>query len=144
MLILFDYLRLDQSNMRVSASLKPAKQPPSISEIIGACNPECKRRRTLIVPGSSALTTVLFVHLFLLILFVFNILDLTLLSCRKNAFLLCKAFPSKPPPHAFRADIDWRKLKHSITQIPLPSVISPIEQEREDTVAHRAIQSTRQ
>src|SRR5271169_3314825 len=35
MLILFDYLRLDQSNMRLSASLKPAKQPPSINEIIG-------------------------------------------------------------------------------------------------------------
>src|SRR2546421_12392472 len=107
MLVLFDYLRLDQSNVRLSASLKPTKQPPSINEIIGTCNPECKRWRTLIVPGSPALTNMLFVHFFLFILFVFNILNLTLLSRCKNAFLLCKAFPSKPPPHAFRTDIDW-------------------------------------
>src|SRR5947209_17093850 len=141
MFILFDYLRLDQSNMRLSASPKPAKQPPSINEIIGTCNPEGKRRRMLIVPGGPALITMLFVHLFLFILFVFNVLDFPFLPRLENAFLLCKAFPPKPPSHAFRADIDVRTLKHSITQILLPSIISPIEQEREDQVAHCTIQS---
>src|ERR1700733_5955590 len=144
MLIFFDYLRLDQSNMRLPASLKPTKQPPPINETIGTCNPECKRRRTFIVPGSPALTAMLSVRLFLFIFFVFNIFNLPLLSRCKNAFLLCKAFSSKPPPHTFRTDIDGRKLEHSITQIPLPSVIGPIEQEREDTIAHCTIQSARQ
>ena len=65
-------------------------------------------------------------------------------TCGEDAFLFRETFSSEPPPHALCADIHGRELEHAVSEASIPAVVGPVEEEREDAVAHGSIESARE
>lgn len=77
------------------------------------------------------------------LLFVFPVFDLFLCSRGEDAFLSGEAFAAEPPAHALRADVHRRELEVPVAKVLLSPLVSPVEEEAEDEVAHGAVEAAR-
>ncbi len=72
-------------------------------------------------------------------LLIFRIFALSLLPGGEDAFPRRKSIAAKPPAHGLCADIHRAELKHAVTQTPVPAIVCPAEEERENPIAKGAV-----